>query len=92
VTAPSYQGMCIGGPLKGRQLSHFRPSYELALRTNIIAIGEAITSRTYHYVPLWGMMGFWLYEEETKGKGPYDDIMRLLCENYMNANKEETQG
>jgi hypothetical protein len=37
----------------------------------------------YHYVPVFGLRGFFLWEGETKGRQPFDDILRLLADTYI---------
>jgi hypothetical protein len=67
---PIYHGICLGGPNKGQVLQANHPTH------NLLGL-------CYHYVPLFGHQGFWLWEEECKGSMPYEDIMRLLMTNYI---------
>lgn len=76
-----YEGLCIGGHLRGQMLVHETPQYKVASKI----VGASVNS--YYYVPLVGLRGFWLYETETKGRQPYDDIIRVLCESYVEVNR-----
>lgn len=81
---PEYQGMALGGSYAGKMLSAPAPITQVGKKLSIV--GMRPTMETYYYVPLIGVQGFWIYEEETKGTGPWDDILRLLCEAYKEKN------
>lgn len=81
MTAPNYVGLCLGGPKRGQMVEHPYPT----LHIEQVVLG---TYKNYFYVPLFGHQGYWLWEDETKGSMPYDDIMRLLVSTYMAHHKQ----
>lgn len=81
MTAPNYTGLCLGGPHKGQMMTASTPTYPVEQ----IVLG---LHKHYYYVPLFGHQGYWLWEDETKGTMPYDDIMRILVANYIDRHKQ----
>lgn len=83
MSMPKYAGVALGGPAAGTVLENFRP--EVMVRPKIIGIGQRLESSQYYFVPLFGLRGVWLHESETKGRQPFDDIIRILVEHYVNT-------
>lgn len=69
--------------MAGKSLEHTSPVYPVVIQTPIIRVVQERRDVNYYYVPLIGLIGFWLFEDETKGKQPYDDIIRVLCDDYI---------
>lgn len=78
-----YEALCLGGPMEGTFLAHTSPVYELVISSPLIVPNPQQRRAQYYFVPLVGLRGFWLFEDETKGKQPYDDIIRILCDTYV---------
>ena len=80
-----YAGIAIGGTHAGQMLTHHRPEKEI--RPKVAVLGVTQQTQTYYYVPYLGMQGFWLSENETKGTGPQDDLIRVLSEYYVEGHR-----
>lgn len=78
---PTYQGIALGGTKAGEMLSAHRPLIKITPKVAIMGVKQEMEE--YYYVPLMGMQGFWISESETKGTGPWDDIIRILSEAYV---------
>lgn len=78
-----YQGIALGGAHAGAMISHFRPVVNM--KPKVAVIGQPLNNEEYYFVPLLGYQGFWISESETKGTGPWDDILRLLTEAYVKS-------
>lgn len=83
MSMPKYGGIALGGPAAGSFLENFRP--EVRVTPKVIGIGKSMESSHYYFIPLFGLRGFWLHESETQGRHPFDDIMRILVESYVNV-------
>lgn len=86
MSMPKYAGMALGGSMAGQMIEAHRP--HVRLNPKVAIIGVAQKTEEYFYVPLMGLQGLWLYEGETKGTGPWDDIIRILSEHYQNSHRE----
>jgi len=84
MTAPRYTGVALGGPQAGEILTHFKPQWTYTPPARMIGL-EPLQSSVYYFVPFMGLRGAWLHESETKGTQAWDDIMRVLVENYFNT-------
>ena len=80
-----YAGIALGGPIAGEMVTHHSPLKEV--KPKAVVLGVKQRGETYYYVPYFGLQGFWIAESETKGSNPYDDILRILSEFYVNANR-----
>lgn len=81
MTAPNYVGLCLGGPKRGQMMESPTPTAQIEQKV----LGF---HKNYYYVPLFGHQGYWLWEDETKGTMPYDDIIRLLVTTYIEHHKQ----
>ena len=82
-----YEALCLGGPMMGQFLSHTAPEYDIIISQPLITPNPQRRHAKYYFVPLLGLRGFWLFEDETKGNQPYDDIIRILCDTYVHHHK-----
>ena len=80
-----YEALCIGGPMAGQFHANTTPEFEVRIRSPLVLNAHELSDRRaiYYFVPLVGLRGFWLFEDETKGRQPYDDIIRVLCDSYV---------
>lgn len=81
MSAPTYNGLCLGGPNRGKMMESDGP---------VVQIEQKVLGfhKNYYYVPLFGRQGYWLWEDETKGSMPYDDIIRILVSTYIEHYKQ----
>lgn len=78
---PIYEGIAVGGTKAGEMLTAHRPLIKIMPKVAVMGVKQDMEE--YYYVPLMGMQGFWLSGSETKGTGPWDDIIRILSEAYV---------
>ena len=76
-----FTGIALGGPVAGEIIEAHRPLYKTWPKVAVLGVQQQTTE--YYYVPLLGYQGFWLCEDETKGREPFDDIIRILTEQYV---------